>query len=127
MAMPEAAARGMLGYVPADELPACLAYLPFLHVKIAFLRHALLAVFISCLSIPTGLLVLSQVLSPPLPAATIALFAGVYVLCISVLVMPMGILGFCVQDNYERAIGMMSMEENWRHRLVHRLCAVPFT
>ena len=38
---------------------------------------------------------------------------------------PLAILGFCVQDNFDRAIGSMSRADDPIRRLVERLLAVP--
>ena len=125
LAMPEAAERGWVGYVPAKELPFFFSCMPFLRAKHAIVRHMVLAVVCASLWVPAGLGVLTQVLTPPYAAADLTIFSGVYVLTISVFVMPSGILGFCVEDNYHRTIEQMSMDPDKFKRLIQRLLWVP--
>ena len=125
MAMPEAAESGWLGHVPPEWLPPPMLCLPFLHARHAAARHALLAVSVASLWIPGGLLVLTQLLRPPYSAAEIALFAGAYNFSISFATIPLGILGFSLTPNFDRAISMMSMEDNKLRRLLERLLMVP--
>ena len=125
MAMPEAAERGWLGYVGLTDLPFCMRCLPFLRAKYAIVRHGLLAVAVASLWIPGGLFVLTQLLTPPYPRATFIAFASLYVLSITLVIMPIGILAFCVQPNYERVMEVMSMHENKLFRLIERVILVP--
>ena len=124
--MPEAAEKGWVGFVPLEELPLPLQCLPFLRARRALTRHATLAIATAAVWIPAGLTVLTLLMSLPLKAMTLATFAGFYVFSVSFVVMPIGILGFCVQDNYDRAVGMMSMSEQRCARLVERIILVPF-
>lgn len=125
MAMPEAAAKGWIGFVPVERLPPPLQCLPFLRASRALTRHLLLGVAVAALWIPGGLFVLTQLLTPPFSGFTVALFAGCYVVSLSLVVFPIGLLGFLLEPNYDRAISMMSVEENPLTRLVERVLLVP--
>ena len=124
LAMPEAAARRWLGYVEPGALPAAFMCMPFLHARWAVARLLLLAVFTSALWIPTGYAVLAFALSPPYAAADLTLFAGLYVVAISVVVMPFGVLGHCIEPNFERVMEHMSSDKHRMNRLFKRLSSV---
>ena len=49
------------------------------------------------------------------------LFFSFYMLSVCVLVMPFGVLGLCVEANFERVLSMMSSEPNPCNRLISRL------
>ena len=126
MLMPEMMEKGWLGYVRVMDLPSFMWCLPFLRAPTALQRHALLSVFVAALWIPLGLFLLSHVITPPYNRLVVCIFGGAYNLTISAAVMPMAILGFTIKDNYDRAIGMMSMHPDWRWRLVQRGCNIAF-
>ena len=96
----------------------------FLHARWAVARLLLLAVFTSALWIPTGYAVLAFALSPPYAAADLTLFAGLYVVAISVVVMPFGVLGHCIEPNFERVMEHMSSDKHRMNRLFKRLSSV---
>ena len=127
MALPEAAEKGWIGHVRVDDLPFCLRCLPFLRATHAISRHAILGVTIASIWIPAGLFALSQILAPPYHRSTVAIFATLYNASIAMVVMPCALLGFCVQPNFERVIGRMSMHEDKLQRLVQRVLRVPLS
>ena len=56
----------------------------------------------------------------------LTLFTASYVFTIAVVVLPIGVLGFCLRDNFERAVNKMSMDDSQMRRLMLRLLAAPF-
>jgi hypothetical protein len=124
LALPEAALRGYIGYVETARLPLCLACLPFLHASRSAARLFLLGTFAAALFVPLGLLVLSFLLEPPYDGSVLSLFAALYVMTLLLFVMPMGVLGFCMESNYDRVLALMSMDDNRVTRFCNRLMQV---
>ena len=132
IALPEMAEKGWIGAVDPERLPCCVRCLPFLRAKHAIVRHVILAALISSLWIPAGVYVLTGgslgalgELTPPHSRTTICIFASVYNASISALVIPLGMLGFGMRPNFERAVGMMSMDDDKLRRLFWRVVYVP--
>lgn len=124
LGMPEAAARRWLGYVEPGALPLAFMCMPFLQARRGVVRLLLLGVFASALWIPAGYLVLAFALTPPYAAPDLALFAGLYMLAIGCFVMPLGILGFCIEPNFERVMERMSSDPNKMSRFVKRISSL---
>ena len=72
------------------------------------------------------MVVLGFILTPPLEKGTIVVFTSVYVLSLSLVLMPLGLLGYCLEANYDRAIRQMPMDSDRITRLQKRLMALPF-
>ena len=53
-------------------------------------------------------------------------FAAFYVLSSTWVILPLGLLGYCVDSNYDRVMRSMSMEKDQLSRLLSRLLALPF-
>lgn len=124
LALPEAAERGFIGYIDSREVSMFLGCLPFLMAGRSVVRLLFLGLCLSTLWVPGGLAVLALLVAPPFSVAELALFAGLYVLTTMLAVMPLGILGFCIEDNFDRALQLMSMNPNRTQRLSERLCMV---
>lgn len=128
LAMPEAAAKGWLGWVASEEVPLLLSLLPFVSHPRALVRLLALAVFAAALFIPIGLLFLTYWLPSDrgIWRGHVIFFAAFYVLSSTWVILPLGLLGYCVDSNYDRAMRSMSMEKNQLSRLLSRLLALPF-
>lgn len=126
LALPEAAARRWLGYVEPGALPLAFACMPFLHARSSVARLLLLGIFASAVWIPAGFAILGFALEAPYTANDLILFFSFYMLSVCVLVMPFGVLGLCVEANFERVLSMMSSEPNPCNRLISRLGNVLF-
>ena len=111
---------------PCQAHPAPLRLSLCQQAKQAIVRHLLLAACAAApLFISIGFLVLS-LLTPPFEWWVLTLFTASYVFTIAVVIIPVCVLGFCVRDNFERAVNKMSMDESQMRRLMLRLLAAPF-
>lgn len=129
LAMPEAAAKGWLGWVAAEDLPLWMVWLPFVSHPRAIVRLLSLAVFAAAVFIPIGMLFLTYWLPSPLGIwrMHVIYFAALYVVCVTWVILPLGLLGYCVDANYDRVMRSMSMEKDQLRRLTSRLAALPFS
>ena len=137
LAMPEAAEKGWLGWVDTANVPWYLAYLPFVHHPRAAVRLVALAVFAAALFIPIGALFLTYWLPSPrgIWRQHVIFFAAFYVLSITWVILPLGLLGYCIDTNYDRTMrAMTSVEANAgappgslskRRILMQRVLALP--
>ena len=67
-----------------------------------------------------------MILTPPYTKATVVWFAALYVASITLVVLPLGILGCCKEENYDRCMKRMSNDPSKLRRLVQRVTSLPF-
>lgn len=126
LALLEAADKGWVGYVEAKNIPPCLSCMPFIIARSALVRLLALVAFTCAIWIPAGLVTLIMILTPPYGASTVVLFAALYVTSATLVVLPLGILGCCKEENYDRCISRMSTDPSKLRRLLQRVTSLPF-
>lgn len=125
LALPEAVERGWLGFVESEALPIWLACNPIWRANLGCVRLTLLGIMVGACLVPLALCVLSFAMVPPFAAIELTVFVALYYLLISLLVMPMAILSYCMRPNLELALALMSNHPSRIRRLLLRLCALP--
>jgi len=113
--IPDAVAKGWFGVVQPSAVPRTLRLFPFLRVRVGVLRHLGLGTLAALLWMPPLLLLAyygeGHGHGEPMHADDFIIFAPAFLAVLPLFILPLGLLGFALPENYARVEAKMSAPE----------------
>ncbi len=106
--IPDAAAHGWFGIIEPHSVACLLRAMPFLRCRIGAVRHLCVGCVVGVLWIPTVYYLARFVEGPVMSARTFVFFGPACIAALPLLVLPLGLLGFALPDNYARIEAIMA-------------------
>lgn len=130
ISMPEMVAMGWYGVVKPEDVRCASYVFPFLGTasvwRMGFVRHLVISVYLSLLTMPPAIVVVSPlVFGPELPAWTLIWTAISFITILPLLHMPLGMLAFALEPNYERVEQLMVQDANPIRQVLSRAYWAP--